>query len=559
MKADKHFDDTLRDALENLRAKLEPGSWEAFEQHLDHAPVDPTDLFDEVVSGKLANLPTPNLSGDWAFMEKLIEADEAAEILEKEAKLDNVVYEKIEHFEVPYQPQHWALMAKRLEAEVSIRYKIIRYKVAELALLALFLMTVAKYLPVIEEVIVKENPISSTGLAASQKTSGSATQATVPNNSIPANVQHHTGATATTPDFPVDEASLKSAKTAQPTKAQNIDNQPFVDLVKKTNPDIPIHTAPPASTLNGQPDGPLNKIASLGLSPLKSYGWTDVSLPQASVRMPNHLKTATSPELISALGMQAFQPKFDWELQPLPQLIFESQRELRFSLFANTSASYVFTPPNKLSVFDTIITTEPDTTFASGYGGGILVSWKKDKWEFQTGGMYSFKRYIPNTPAFLFETVNYYIREEFNGVQLDMMEVPLNASYYLKNEGNWRVYGLGGVSANFVVASVYVIESERTPSFNALSIPVPNSLPENNRSIRQETEFPNGLFDGGAVRDNFYMTANLGLGLERYVSPRWSLYLQPNYQHFFLSEGIGANKDRLNSFTFHLGTRVSLK
>jgi hypothetical protein len=197
---------------------------------------------------------------------------------------------------------------------------------------------------------------------------------------------------------------------------------------------------------------------------------------------------------------------------------------------------------------------------ASGYGGGITVSWKKDKWEFQTGGIYSFKRYIPNTPVFLFETVNYYIREEFNGVQLDILQVPLNVAYHFKNEGKWRFYGNIGTSGHFITSSVYEIKTNRTPSFsNFAMLPTPAGLPDDDKSIREEKEFPDGLIDGGSIHGNFYVTANLGLGIERFVSPRWSVFFQPNYQHHLLTDGIGVNGEKLYNLSFYLGTKVSLK
>lgn len=89
-------------------------------------------------------------------------------------------------------------------------------------------------------------------------------------------------------------------------------------------------------------------------------------------------------------------------------------------------------------------------------------------------------------------------------------------------------------------------------------IPIPSS-PDDNRSIRQEKEFPEGLFDGGSLRDNYYLTANLGLGAERFLSSKWSIFLQPNYQHYLMSEGIGVNKDKFYTFSIYLGTKFSLK
>ena len=118
--------------------------------------------------------------------------------------------------------------------------------------------------------------------------------------------------------------------------------------------------------------------------------------------------------------------------------LFKKKNALRFSIFTTTDFNYVKTPPDQLSVFDTLVKTAPNTTLASGYGGGVQISFKKDRWEFMTGGQYSFKRYIPNTPVFIFNTVNYYIKEDFNGIQLDIIQIPFNLNYHFKDRGKWR-------------------------------------------------------------------------------------------------------------------------
>lgn len=308
------------------------------------------------------------------------------------------------------------------------------------------------------------------------------------------------------------------------------------------------------------PAPPLDQVNSMMGQATLFESITERKFLQNNLATPGMDANFGNAELLASLNPQPVKSKFAWEMPQLPQLIFEKERELRFSIFTSTDISYVLTPPNKYSVFDTLVATDQDTTLASGYGGGILVNWKKDKWEIQTGGIYSFKRYIPNTPVFLFETVNYYIREEFNGVQLDQLQVPLNVNYHFKNQGKWRFYGIAGASGHFITASVYEIETKRTPSFNNFAIlPPPAGLPADDKSIRQEKEFPDGLFDGGSIHDNFYLTANVGLGMERFVSPRWSVFFQPNYQHTLLTDGIGVNNDKFYTFSFYLGTKVSLK
>ncbi len=548
MNTEKHLDDQVRRALENLQAKYDGQAWEAFEKRLDQSiPAGepnpaPTTSFDDVISNKLNRLEVPVSANGWNMMEKMIEAEETAELLENEAAVDNLVVEKLDRFEVAYQPHHWQMMAHRLEEEFFFRYHLLRCKAAEVGLMLLLLLTIVQYTPVFNAAA------DDNAAQPPQPKSIPAEKANPATPKAPSAVQPISPIAAIAPapaKYPIDTPTKKYAPSAEAQAAAVLE---VADDFSRNN--------------NGHIESiPSLPLGALGASYSLFEAMTEQRFLKNTMATPGQEgKAFGSTALLASLGLQPVQSKFAWEVPQLPQQVFEKEHQLRFGIFTSTDLAYVLTPPNKYSVFDTLISTGQDTTLASGYGGGITVSWKKGKWEFQTGGIYSFKRYIPNTPVFLFETVNYYIREEFNGVQLDILQVPLNISYHLKNEGKWRLYGNIGASGHFITSSVYEIKTKRTPSFsNFAMLPPPAGLPADNKSIREEKEFPEGLFDGGTMHDNFYLTANLGLGVERFVSPRWSVFLQPNYQHHFLSDGIGVNNEKLYNFSFYLGTKVSLK
>jgi hypothetical protein len=260
-------------------------------------------------------------------------------------------------------------------------------------------------------------------------------------------------------------------------------------------------------------------------------------------------------DFLDMLDAQLVGNKAGLDFPILKSIPADKPRQVRFSLFASSDLNYVFTPTTNLDVFDTLVRVNNDTAFALGYGGGILASFKMNRWEVQTGGVYSFRRYAPNTPKFTIETVGYYISEDFKGIQQDLLQVPLNVQYHFKNTGNWRFYGLAGASGYFITNVVYEIAFKREPTFALMAPPSGDET----RTLRDEKEFPQGLLDGGSFSDNFYLAANLGLGVERFISPRWSLFFQPNYHHYLLSQGVGTNKDKFYTLSFHLGTKVSLK
>jgi hypothetical protein len=551
MKADRDFDELIKKAMKDLEARFEPGDWEMFKEQLESESLRSDVSLESIALNKLGNLEVPFEEGDWARMQQRIEAEETADLLEYEAALDNIIYEKISNFKVPYYHHHWQLMARRLEEEFSLRYQLYKYKAAEVALMVLLLVTIFRFMPYMDgfrQHHIINNPTHP------YKNTPATTPSEQNQPSIASSSQEKPAVARSKDIFSEQQPDILHAKLIN-TNGLSGENYSQVEAEAKGGNDSQTgnrHQHPVSVRIN-------ERLPLLTIH--QPTSWLDSEAARKFLSAENTIRQPLREHhssLLAPLQPAPLESDYSWEVPQVKQQAMVKDGEIRFSVFSNTDVNYVFTPSNKLSVFDTLVATAPDTTAASGYGGGILVSWKKGKWELQSGGVYSFKRYIPNTPVFLFQTVNYYIKEDFHGVQLDILQVPLNVQYHFVDSGKWRFYGLGGLSGHFITSSVYQIKYRRILAFSASAFPVPSS-PEDNRSIRQEKEFPKGLLDGGSLHDNFYLTANLGLGLERYLSTKWSVFLQPNYQHFLMSEGIGVNKDKFYTFSVYLGTKFSLK
>lgn len=545
MKMNNHLEEKIKRTLENLEASPKAGSWEQFEQRLDAAAPPAVESLDDLIVSRLAPLEAPLAPSSWDMFERRIEVEEAAEIIENEAAIDNLAYENLSNLQARYQSQHWDLMAKRLNEEFSLRHRLYRYKVVEMAFLALLLLTVYRYLPVIENAFDKQ---------PSGNRQHEQIQAAPPagNDSKPVEESKAAGTpiASATQDASNDSNASEENKAAGTSTASNAQNAGTV-FPKATN--IAFENS---LTDANRPPSTVHRPPST-VSKTIDANWQDLlSANEIAAEELSKYQPLPAPDFLAMNGKFALlpEPAPEFKLSKLGPL--KARNQLRFSLFATTDYNYVHSPAGSLDVIDTLIKTEYYTTGASGYGGGILVSLKKDRWEFQSGGVYSFKRYIPNIPTYWFNTVKYYVVEDFHGVQQDLLQVPLNALYHFKNEGLWRFYAMGGASAHFITSSVYEIHYQRTLAINAPNIP---SSPDDERSIRDEIELPEGVLDGGKLYGNLYVTGNLGLGIERYLTPRWSVFVQPNYQHFFSANGVGVNKDKINTFSLYLGAKVNLR
>jgi hypothetical protein len=519
MKSNKHLDEQIRNALENLEGTYDPNAWDLFEKHLDAAAPHEGEWVDELLISRLSTLETPLPPNSWDLMEERIEAEETAEILENEAIIDNLAYDKLHRFEAPFQYSHWQLMAQRLEAEFTLRYTLYKYKAAEASLMVLLLLAIVRFLPVMDGYFYPQD-----------------------SNPAPA------GLPLKMFDVPVSPSAEKienekhsppfySQKPGKPSNNSNLSN------AGKTQSSGDNHTSFLLKNLPVLPLAILGKHAEVNRLEVSGSS-ISVRADDANLLAMNELGEVNSV-FVPALILPDATP-------------FHGGKELRFSIFASGNYSYVFTPAERLTVVDTLISTDSDTTAASGYGGGILVSFKRNRWELQTGGVYSFRRYEPNTPVVLFETVRYYIKEDFKGIQMDMLETPFNLLYHFKNTGNWRMYGLGGASFHFITSAEYDIRRTKYDSFSLIQIP--SSPDDESRTVlKKQKQFNDGVFEGGKLGDNIYLSANLGFGVERYVSPRWCLFFQSDYRHSLTSKGLGPNMDRFNTFSMSLGAKVSLK
>lgn len=520
MKANSQMDEWMRSRLQNLEVEYDPATWDMLELRMDAA----APAFDEAIANKLGNVEVTTPAAGWEAMEKILDTEEAAEILENEAAIDSVVHDKLHNYSVPLQESHWKRMAQRLENEFILRKRILQQKTAELVLMALLLMALIRFEPLL---LKPHQPVAGKQLPAIQQTETTSASDS-PND---AGLSQVSKATQGNGELPPTSDSGYSSENENTNRTFSALANGQTTTEKQSLP-FPL----PGRAMEQLTANSLNRELSVNTNEF-------IAVDEDFDLLSNDFESVES-QTISALIL----PKTKKLQAPL---------EVRFSLLSTVDYNIVATPSDRFEFQGTQIKTDEDTTAASGYGGGILVDFKRNRWAFQTGGIYSFKRYIPNTPVLLFQTVDYYVKEDFHGIQQDILQIPLTLNYYFKNTGNWRMYGGLGIAGHFITSSVYEFRYTYTPTFN-LAAPNPPSEGET-PSLKEEKDFPEGLFDGGSLSDNFYLTANLGLGIERYLSGRTSIFLQPNYQHYLMEKGIGTNKDKIYSFSLFLGARVGLK
>jgi len=474
--SDKNFDDQIRDAIGDFEAKGD-GSW-------------------DLLMGKM--MVDPEL------------APESQEVQD----FDHAIKTKIENVK-PEQPVgNWDAMAERIKQEFSIRRKLIRYKVAEIALVMLAIFTLINVFPgqvnkpfknIKQQIAKKKQALVAYKNAILYRTAKEKTTlAKLPTASLEKTNTIVEEALETQIIQVVETSTSKdfsNASNVTKGNAQEFKSEIIAEVVAKA----------PEETF--EPRIALAEITSLDLK-----------------------------EPISEIDTK----KKRFRGKAMIAKIFAPIKQVRVSMFAGSDYNYIQTP------FDDIFDLEQYSRFAQGYQAGVSIGFKNKNIEVETGAIYSFKDYEPRIPTQFLNGPGPPIAIDFDRIQLNMLEVPLNFRYNFSNLTRWKFYGQTGASIHIALLADY-----DHSNFAGITAQLGPGEPA---PKLEEKEFTDGLLEGGSIEENSYFTANLGVGAERLINTRWSLFLQPSIKAYLLpgyNNGLGPNQDRISSFSLITGARVT--
>jgi len=189
---------------------------------------------------------------------------------------------------------------------------------------------------------------------------------------------------------------------------------------------------------------------------------------------------------------------------------------------------------------------------SSGFHLGFLLSEGAKRLETGFGFIYAHKEY--NAPAVTFiqgSLRDGYTTEQLKKIQLNLLQIPVFTRFNIVHKENWRIYATLGATAQVTLSANYFIVH---PGFFPSSV----ALTGKNNSIYQNLE--EGLMQGGTLIDNVFLSMDMGVGAEKMISPRTSIFAQSSYQSFVghVSKGIGPYNDRISTVSFQSGVRINL-
>jgi hypothetical protein len=542
---EQNLDNTVQALLKDLSVPYNPDHWDKMAQKLNALDVTEAD-FDNHLRQRLENTTPSFQPSHWDLMNKKLD-----DLTDADADFDTKIKEQLRNIHRTYQPKHWDLMAERIEQEFSWKAKIMRYKVAEVALMLLVLFTVFNYFEHTDYENEREFKMPVPNKMEKQAEPK----------------QFKTGTDWRNRDNKKETKQQDNNFNAQPTTSQplivttenlentrnTIGNDDIISIDK--NRQLPINQEI-VSTDNIEKSENASLVfnkstkSDEAIYQIPTLKATDIAQTETSKKFDDVLvkntEGGTSAQVLSVLRPNALTIAQMYDAPTIPQLV-KKDKWWRLGIFgsssvSNVSSSYVYKETKKWNYW------------ALNKGIGLIVGLKKKKVEVETGISYNSMRYEPGLPESivagrLFQG-ELYSPELTKEVTLNVVKIPINVNVDIYDKKRWHLYPMAGVAFN---AAVRIDTVNFAPA-------VSPALSASNRSSKDK-DFPKygESFKIGEYIDNFFLTANIGMGVEYKINSTHTVFIQPQYERQFGKAAIGSRGDRVNSLMVQGGVKMRFK
>jgi len=493
--------------------------------------------FDEIIKKKLESLNRIDGSDDWdVFREKWNESavDETPEV-ESDENLDDLFDEKIkqnlQNLRMPFNSAHWVKLKEQLEAEALFKKKLFVAKSMEIVILVFLVVGVLNILPIQQDVY--QIPIYDSPMVASisvdketvveyKESQKKERQASlVYNNKVLREILQ----------FPtLDKSIFDTSKTYGTSDRETQSSQPIQSINSERKSSKVIF---PFTKFNNR-------------SELKPENFLVVQKEFAE------LETQSLEEIYLPKRPTGF-PDFVVPQKPIPEK-------------ENSFVSFSVGPKVNLinSPFDPVYEVDPYNTFNTNFNIGAKVSKDIGPVEVYTGLGYANTSYRPLIVKEKYNSQESEISEiSLEKIKLSTISVPLGVKYNLIDKKSFQIYASAGVDLNLVARSDFeIVDVPIENGFAIISPPASfkagNSNRANENSLLASKNFKNGIFDGGTLRDNIFASASISIGAVKSISKNTSLFVEPRYNHYISSNGLGPNNDKVHGLSLDVGVRYHI-
>lgn len=586
------IDNTFREALQSFSVAFNPSDWSQMENTLDEIYVD------QSIKNALEGVEVPLNASHWAMMENTLD----------QLYVDQPVKDTIQDFEAAFNPDDWAKMEEQLDRKKHLYPHIWLYKSIEAVVMGLILFTLFNFITKpSNSTYHKTNSTSKTNSGiVLNSTNNNVGQDNISqefqSNDIAKNSNNQYPTGNTLADANVAEDNTNSTnfnnKTTNNSLNENINDKNLANANDKstknsfrTNNNSSADKQYTNTTRTNKSTASINSNTnknSKATSPKNStkdnvstnnntkansntkdkQNQNAVAKVNQNVTTTNNAKSRTTNNSTSSTtnsantttvenqeekDLVAETTKKDHSLTTLKTVdvsktklvedpIFELKKlEIPTPYIRQIKIGGLFSPNLEMNT--------SDGKGGIGYTFGLTLEADLfKKVSVKTGLIYSQKSYTLSDEKIVDNTSTDGARHLVlvdKKTNLFILEIPLYAQYVFFQNEKWRVYATTGVSGHLVVGKEYT-GTEKT-EYEGVKM----SMDINSQ------DYDEGLFKGGKLLDNAYMTVGGGVGIERQLGDQISLYLLPSYQHTITP--IGINKDRINTFSLSVGIKTTIR
>jgi len=551
---DLDFDDRIKSSLVDLNA-VEMADWENFVSGLELAEnIDNIDQDIIIDSSFKANLTDVKVDYDPNTWDALSAKLDLVDVLKHEntnQDIDQVAYDSLLNYTVPQRAGDWEALEEKLDREPVVALPLLyKYKLAEIAILTLLLLVFFQANPLSEN-NKPNNAIIAESTLLSQNT------ASIKNSiEVKSELQEVTDDIHVSKGLSSDESvpiQIQSA-TAQNESTSNNNSQATIQSPISANAETKS-----TNTNMGLAD---EKVLEVSSFPTPIINGKDKQTPkeksnilvvvdekQSDREFELALKTAKLP-IGSLVNLD-----YDEKGIQVCKACFKPESILRWRLGAHLDAKYDYI----MTAYDKVFDLESYNHSTFSYGAGLSTSILLGKWELESGFDYATRQYNTKTGEIIGNISNGYLKVKLDKIQMNVLSVPLNLRYHFKDQSaKTRFYVHAGATMNVATQANYFIKSEFLNNSRRPSPVQTNQLVKDSNTASDKI-YSLGWFEGGTYLSNRYFYANLGIGFERKISSRYSIFGQTTYSHYLDKRGIGPNDDRFNSVGFSTGIRALFK
>lgn len=239
---------------------------------------------------------------------------------------------------------------------------------------------------------------------------------------------------------------------------------------------------------------------------------------------------------------------FSNEIIPLAMLENERNQHSGIEMVVSFDNNIFLTPD------DIEFNTSARRTEMYGYSAALLYSSRKNALEWQTGLSYTSLDKPWNFNMHYGSAYGWYAFT-LTSLKYKMVSVPVNIKYHLIQNYDWSMYVSGGIRNNIIVHSDYTTSNTYLGG-GAIPVNGEPAVPTDPVSPFEEARpFSDGVFQGGDWANNFFISTQFGIGIQRYISNNMAINFSTNYSVHLTNRSIGPNADKMNKYNIALGLK----